>query len=202
MLSQTKQPAMTKLPFILLIFISVSVCSQDRSKFLYAEFSDLSITLWPLYKPFGSNFDPALTLGGGIEYREKKKTMLFQTAQLTGYTTEIMGQGFNLTTSIGYQYNLSSGIFAEGLLGVGASFFFPVRETFVQDDNDNYVAAKPIRFISSVPMDIILGYKTGKYSLYLKYRYMMQGPYTEIMPALPTSLTGIGIRYNIQSSSK
>jgi len=192
---------MKKLILFVLIFVTLSAYGQKKSKFLYAEFSDQSVTLYPFYKVFGGTFDPALTLGWGINYKEKANSAFFQTVQLTGYTTVITGQGFNLTTSIGYRYRHSSGIFAEGLLGVGASLFFPVRETFLLDETGTYIRANPIRIISSVPVDLLLGYRIKNYSFYLKYRYMMQGPYSETMPALPTSLTGVGMRYDIPTSS-
>lgn len=189
---------MKKLGIIFLIFsLAVAAKAQDRSKFLYAEVADQSVTLYPFYKVFGSNFDPAITLGGGLEYRKKEKTALFQTLQLTGFSTRIIGDGLNLTTSIGYRYAHGSGLFGEAMVGAGFSVFYSARQTFSVNDDGNFEEVLPIHFITSVPADILLGYDTGTVALYLKYRYMIQGPYTGAMPALPTSLLGLGLRFNL-----
>jgi hypothetical protein len=193
---------MKKLPFILLVFISVSVCSQDRSKFLYAEIADQSFTLYPFYKVFGNNFDPAVILGGGINYRQKEHSAFFQTLQLTGFSTRLIGDGLNLTTSIGYRYCHTSGIFAEGMLGIGASIFYSARKTYSPDEEGNFLPVFPIHGLSSVPADLVLGYGKSRYAFYIKYRYMMQGPYNSTMPALPTSLLGLGLRYNINADNE
>lgn len=193
---------MKRLPCILLIFISVSVCSQDRSKFLYAEFADQSVTLYPFYKVFGNSFDPAVTLGGGINYRQKGNSAFFQTLQLTGFSTRFVGDGLNLTTSIGYRFIHSSGVFAEGMLGVGGSIFYSARKTYSVNEDGDFVSVFPLHGLSSVPADLVIGYGKSRYRFYIKYRYMMQGPYNSTMPALPTSLLGLGLRYNINTGDE
>ncbi|MFC2079919.1 hypothetical protein ACFLRQ_00430 [Bacteroidota bacterium] len=177
------------------MLISITALSQDRSKFLYAEFADQSSTLWPFYKPFGCNFDPAITLGAGMDYKQKGNLTLFQTLQLTGYSTPITGQGFHLTSSFGYRYDHSSGLFGEGMLGLGTSLFFSSRQVYTQDDNGEYAAANPLHIVAALPLDLIIGYGKGKLSVYVKYRYMAIGPYTEVLTVLPSSLLGLGVRY-------
>src|SRR6056297_2119326 len=95
---------MRKLSIFILLFLSISAISQNRSKFLYVEFADQSVTLYPFYKVFGNNLDPAITLGGGINYRQKENSAFFQTLQVTGFSTRIIGDGLNLTTSFGYRF--------------------------------------------------------------------------------------------------
>jgi hypothetical protein len=187
--------------FLALIFV-VPLVAQDRSKFLYAEVADQSITLWPFYKTFGGNFDPAFTIGAGIDYRKKKNLMRFQTLQLTGFKTPVAGQGFHFTSSFGYRYKHTSGLFGEATLGLGASFFQSSRQEYTQDENGDYTAANPLHIVAAVPLDLLLGYGKGKLSVYLKYRYMVIGPYTEILPVLPNSLLGLGARYNIPEAGK
>ncbi len=179
------------------MLLSVPALSQERSKFLYAEVADHSITLWPFYKPFGSHFDPAVTLGAGMDYRTKKNRTLFQTAQATWYSTEIAGRGVTLTTSLGYRFGNSSGLFAEGMIGLGTSLFVSPRQTYVQDDNGAYTPADPLHILVAVPIDMLIGYGIGKLSACIKYRYMVIGPYTTIMPVLPNSQLGVSIRYSI-----
>ncbi len=188
--------------FLLFTLLSVSAIGQERNKFLYAEFADQSITLYPFYKPFGGNFDPALTIGGGIDYRQKGNLTLFQTAELTGYKTLIAGQGIHLNSSLGYRYNLSSGLFGEGMLGLGTSLFFSSRQSYTLDGNRVYEPGYPLHIVAALPLDLRVGYGTGKISFYIKYRYMLIAPYTESMPVIPNSLIGIGVRYNVSESSK
>ncbi len=180
----------------LLLLLSVSAFAQDRSKFLYAEFADKSVTISPFYTAFGNHLDPAVTLGAGINYRNKKNRTFFQTLQLTGYSTLITGNGVTLTTSFGYRYGKPTGIFAEGMFGIGGSLFFPSRESFSQDADGTYVPVQPLHAVAALPIDILVGYDIGSVALYLKYRYMMIGPYAEALPVVPHSLIGIGIRYN------
>lgn len=192
---------MKKVLFVLLIILSVSAIGQERSKFLYADFADQSITLYPFYKPFGSNFDPAVTLGGGIEYKHKGSITLFQTAELTGYRTFIAGQGFHLTSSIGYRYGHSSGLFGEAMLGLGTSLFFSSRQSYTLD-GDEYEPAYPLHIVAALPLDLRIGYGFGKISFYIKYRYMVIAPYTKSLPVIPNSLLGLGVRFNVPGADK
>lgn len=185
----------------LAVVLGVPLLAQDRAKFLYAEFADQSATLWPFYKPFGGNFDPALSLGYGFDLKAKEHSAKFLAFQLTGYKTALIGQGFNLTSSYGYRYT-KSGLLAEASIGLGVVAYFDVRETFTHNDEGIYTSANPIHFAASFPVDILAGYDFGSVSLYIKFRYMVIGPYTEVMPVLPNSLLGLGIRYNINSSGE
>ncbi|MFC2079917.1 hypothetical protein ACFLRQ_00420 [Bacteroidota bacterium] len=181
------------------MLISIPALSQDRSKFLYAEFADKSVTYWPFYTLFGQSYDPSITLGAGMDYRQKGNLTLFQTLQLTGYTTWVTGKGCNVTTSIGYRYSHSSGLFGEAMIGFGTSAFLSSRQSFSQDEDGSYVPAYPLHVLASMPVDFVIGYGSGRLSFYLKYRYMMEGPYPKTidMIIVPTSLIGIGVRYNI-----
>ena len=189
-------------PTLALLFLFCSAYGQNRPKFLYAEFADQSVTFYPFYKPFGSNFDPAVSLGGGIDYRQNGNLTLFQTVQLTGYKTFVAGDGFHLTSSFGYRYDHSSGLFGEVMLGLGTSLFFSSRQSYTMDENGIYEPTYPLHFVAELPLDLLIGYGIGKLSFYIKYRYMVEAPYTESMPILPTSLLGLGLRYNISEAGK
>ena len=191
---------MRKPIFILLIVLTASAYAQDRSKFLYADFSDKSVTLYPFYKPFGNNFDPAVTLGGGLNYRQKGNVTLFQTVQVSAYSTTMVGNGLTLTSSFGYRYSHSSGFFGEAMAGLGPTLFFFSRQIYTMDEEREYVPSNPLHINAVLPLDFLIGYGSGKLSLYIKYRYMVTGPFTSAMPVLPNSLLGMGIRYNINKS--
>ena len=193
---------MKKTTILLLIFVTFSAYSQERTKFLYTEFADKSVTISPFYTAFGSHFDPAVTVGAGMNYRQKMNRTFFQTIQLTGYTTEITGNGVTLTTNIGYRYGRSSGLFAEGMIGIGGSAFFPSRESFSQDTDGAYIPVKPLHAAAALPIDLILGYGSGTFAIYMKYRFMVIGPYAEALPVVPHSIIGIGIRYNVTQNGK
>ncbi|MDF1573245.1 MAG: hypothetical protein P1P82_16675 [Bacteroidales bacterium] len=184
------------------MLISIPALSQERSKFLYAELADKSVTLYPFYRPFGNNLDPAVTLGGGIDYKQKGNFTLFQTAQVTGYATRLIGNGVTLTSSIGYRYGLLSGLCGEATVGLGTSVFYSSREIFTMDENGSYSTAIPLNAVAVLPVDLLVGYGGDRVSIYLKYRYMIVAPYTSAMPVLPMSLLGAGVRFSIRSTSQ
>lgn len=190
---------MKKLIFALLILLSVSAKAQDRSKFLYAGFSDKSVSIYPSLKVFGNSFDPSITFGFGADYKQKGNFILFQTYQLTGYKTLFVGNGVTLTSSFGYRYGNTSGFFGEAMAGLGATAFLPSRETFAQNDNGDYVSVNPLIVRAALPFDLLLGYRFNKLVFYLQYRYMIIGPYTDILfvPVLGVTQTGIGVRYSL-----
>jgi hypothetical protein len=88
------------------------------------------------------------------------------------------------------------------MAGLGTSLFYSTRQTYVQDENGQYTEADPLHFIAALPIDLVLGYGTGKLSVYARYRYMLIGPYTEILPAVPNSLLGLGIRYTFNATGQ
>lgn len=184
------------------MLMAIPALSQERSKFLYLDVSDRSVTMYPFYRPFGSNFDPAVTLGGGLDYKKKGNFTLFQTAQVTGYATRLVGNGVTLTSSIGYRYGRSSGLFGEATAGLGTSVFYSSREVFTLDESGSYAPAIPLNIVATVPVDLVLGYGGERVSVYMKYRYMIVAPFTSAMPVLPISLLGAGIRISIPSTSK
>lgn len=180
------------------MIISIPVLAQDRSKFLYAEFADQSINVWPL---FGYHFDPAISVGGGIDYWERQNLTIFQTVQLTGYMTPLFGNGLILTTSAGCRYAHSSGLFGEGLVGIGTTAFFSSRQTFMQDEAGDYQPANPLRINAAAPvLDVHLGYGKGSYSFYAAFRLMGVFPYTDRFTMWPVSQLGIGLRYNLHAT--
>lgn len=121
--------------------------------------------------------------------------VLFKTVQLTGYRSEYVIQGVNLTTSIGYGYHHGSGIFGELMAGVGGGGFTMSRETFVLNDENVYIRSRPLNFAVAIPFDFRLGYHTGSVTFYLKYTYLLMGPYVDNFPLLPLSHTGLGLRF-------
>lgn len=181
------------------MLIAIPALTQERSKFLYAEFADKSVTLCPSLKFYGDYFDPVATFGAGVNYRQIDKIALFQTFQASWYTTRFTGSGVSLMSSLGYRYEHTSGILGEALLGLGASAFFPSRETFAQNEDGIYTPVNPLLLRACLPIDLHLGYRIVNFSFYLKYRYMITGPYTDVLfvPLIGFSETGIGIRYTM-----
>ncbi len=152
--------------------------------------------------PFGGNFDPAITLGAGVNYKQKGNFALFQTVQVTGYSTQMIGNGLTLTSSLGYRYSLPFGIFGEVLAGLGASAFYPSIEAFTRNEEGIYTADNHLHLRGVFPIDLQVGYMKGRIGMYVKYRYMFMGPYTTVLivPLLPVSHIGIGIRYGLNKN--
>lgn len=195
---------MKKLLFFLLIILTVTAYSQDRSKFLYAGFSDRSSLVYPFHTLFGNNFDPAITIGAGIDYKQSDKFTLLQTFQLTGYSSYLTGKGITMTSSLGYRYNPYSGFFGEALAGLGATVFMPSRQTYSQNEDGKYIPVNSPIIRATLPVDLILGYRIGSFALYLQYRYMFITPYTDLywIPVTAVSHVGIGMRYTLSNQSQ
>lgn len=183
------------------MLIAIPAFAQNRPKFLYAEFADKSATLWPFYKPFGNHFDPALTLGVGLDHWNKGISSLFQNLQFTSYTTPMMGNGITLSSSFGYRYRHSSGIFGESMLGLGATVFLPSMETYSMNEDEIFTTDHHLHIVGVLPIDLQVGYMKGRLGIYIKYRYMLLVPYTDVLldvPLFPTSQVGIGLRMKIE----
>lgn len=183
--------------FILALLLSASAISQEKSKYLYGHISDKSVTLTPFYKVFGSNFDPAITIGGEHELYKKGSTTVFHNLEGTWYSHALTGGGLSLSSSIGVRPKISSGLYSELALGLIGSGFISGRETFVLNDDGRYEQSTPLHFVFGVPIDLSLGYDFGRYSVYCRYRYQVEGKYTGILPMIPSSMLGIGLRYGI-----
>jgi len=178
-----------------LLLFTLSAFSQEKSRQIYIHLSDKSVTLTPFYKIFGSNFDPALTIGGEFDHIEKEKSTVFQNVEGTVYSHSLTGSGLSLSTSLGYRQKVYKGLFAEGMLGLTGSGFVSGRETFSLNESGEYEKVKPAHWTFGVPIDVGLGYQVGNYSYYLRYRYDLQGKYTDILPIIPSSYLSIGFRY-------
>jgi hypothetical protein len=197
---------MKKLLFLFAVMlITIPAIPQKRSKFLYAEISDKSAVLWPFTKVIGNHFDPSLTFGAGLDHWNKGLSSLFQNLQFTGYATPMIGNGITVSSSIGYRYQHSSGIFGEALAGLGASVFYPSMETFTRNEDGIYTADNHLHIRGLFPLDFQVGYMKGRLGIYIKYRYMLIGPYTDVLldsPILPASHIGIGMRYGLNKKNE
>ena len=185
---------------ILLIFLSSVAFSQEKTKHLYFQASNKTVSLYPFYKIFSGKIKPAFTIGGEIEHRSNQKSVLFQNAELTFYSHEMIGSGITLSTNLGYCYQTDFGLYADASLGIGTSIYSPARQNYVLDENGEYALRKnPIFIMLSVPTDLSLGYQANKLSFYLKYRYTLEGKFIGILPIIPTQLLSIGIKFKIDN---
>ena len=183
---------------IILSLLTSSVFSQTKAKYLYFQAADKSVSLYPFYKIVDNNFYPAFTVGAEIEYRHKNKSVVSQTLETTGYSHKMIGSGITTTTSIVYRFQTEVGFFAETMFGIGTTIFAPVRENYSLNENEMYELNKnPIHIVLAVPIDIGLGYQSGKFTFYGRYRYMVEYPYIKLLPVLPTALLSIGVKYKL-----
>jgi hypothetical protein len=182
---------------ILALFVSVSVMSQERAKSIYAHISDKSVTLTPFYKIFGSNFDPSFTIGGEHDLYRRGILRLFHNLEATWYSHALTGKGLSLSSSIGIRSKFPFALFLDASIGVIGSVFVSGRETFMLNDQGQYEAKTPLHWIAGVPVDLGLGYEFDEYSVYIRYRYQVEGKYTDILPMIPSSTFGVGMKYRI-----
>ncbi len=168
-----------------------------KVKARYLEFSDQSVSLTPFYKPLGSHFDPALTIGGELHHLNTQKSTVFHQVETTLFSHALTGSGIALSTSIGYRVKLPLGIFTDISIGLSGSAFISGRESFSLTESGVYERRMPVHALIGVPIDLGLGYSFDKLAIYVRYRYQVEGNYTDILPVLPGSLLGIGVRQTI-----
>jgi len=188
---------MKKTILIIVLLFSLNAFSQDKTNFLSFQFSDKSVSLYPFYKTFSVGFAPAITIAMDKDFLSKKKSNLLYSGELTWYAHKMIGAGLTPTINIGYRYQTNRGLYFETRLGSGGNIFYPAREIFVLNEAGKYESKNILHYTLAGTVGLGIGYQIGKIAIYGKYTYMLEGKYNGFITALPTSLMGVGIKYQI-----
>lgn len=180
-----------------LIFSLTSVFCQAQFgefKSVYGEMTDRSVSLTPFYKPFGNHFDPAVTFGGEFHYGNNTRFTIFQQLEANLYAHALTGTGVGLASSLGIRMTLPAALFADLSVGISGTVYTSGRESFILNEQGNYERKIPLRLLLGLPIDLGLGYSWKNLAIYVKYQYQIEGRYTDILPIIPGSLIGFGVR--------
>ncbi|MBN2890590.1 MAG: hypothetical protein JXL97_01870 [Bacteroidales bacterium] len=186
---------MKQILIILLLFLSLNSFSQEKTYNISLQSSDKSVSLYPFYKTFSVSFDPAVSIGVERFFYTKGNSSLFYSGQFSWYNHRMIGAGFSSAICFGYQYKIQNGLYVEPKLGAGFNLFYPERETFIINQSGQYEATKSLHNTFLGLLGLSLGYEFGKLSVFCNYQYSLEGKYNEILPILPTSMFGVGVKY-------
>ena len=188
---------MRLITLITLLLLTSFVFAQKKTKYLYFQAADKSVSLYPFYKVIDKNYHPAFSLGLESELRNKNKSVMFYTAEITWYSHAMLGAGVTINSGIGFRFLTNSGFFVENIFGLGTTIFSPARKSYQLNNNGEYEPKNSLRIMLAIPVDIGVGYQRGAFAFYCRYRYMLEYPFIDIMPFIPTSLLSVGVKYKI-----
>ncbi len=191
--------AMKKIILVLALLFSLNAFSQDKEAFISLQFSDKSVSLYPFYKTFSVGLAPAITIAIDRELSYPLKSNLINSLELTWYNHKMIGAGLTFISNIGYKYQLNNGLHIEPKIGAGYNVFYPARELFVLNELGEYESKNILHFTFAGSVGLGIGYQVGRIAIYTQYSYMIERKYNGILPFLPTSLLGVGIKYQISS---
>ncbi len=188
---------MKKAIIILTLLISLNAFSQDKSNFVSLQFSDKSVSLYPFYKTFSVGFTPAATITMDRDFFSKGNSNFLYSGEITWYAHKMIGSGLTPIINIGYRYQTNSGLYFETKLGTGGNFFYPARELFVLNEAGEYESKNILHTTIAGTAGLGVGYQLGKFAIYSRYSFMLEGRYNEFIQFLPTSTFGVGLKYQI-----
>ena len=165
-------------------------------------------TAIPFTKFITTPIHPGLQIGTEFNYKSKKHSRLFQTANISYFYHNYLAQGIGLNSELGYEYRLKSGLALSGLLGIGYMHTFATAEEFTFA-NGQYVKKADrgnARLYPSFSVDI--GYylkKTEKNSpkIFIRYQSWAEYPYSpDFIPVMTHINLHVGAKFFINTKTK
>ncbi len=151
---------------------------------------------------------PGFQLGTEFNYKAKKDSRLFQTANISYFYHNYLVQGIGLNTELGYEYRLKYRLAFEGLFGLGYMHTFATAEEF-NFTNGHYEKKADrgnARLYPSFSMDI--GYylkksETNSPKIFLRYQSWAEYPYSpDFIPVMTHINLHVGVKFYINTKAK
>lgn len=164
-------------------------------------------TAVPFTRFFTIPIHPGLQIGTEFNYKVKKHSRIFQTANISYFFHNHLAQGIGFNTEIGYEYSLNSGFAFTGLIGLGYMHTFSTAEEYTFSKGE-YVKKSDkgnSRLCPSISLDV--GYylnKSEKNSpkLFLRYQSWLEYPYSpDFIPVMSHINLHLGVRFFIRFKS-
>lgn len=148
-------------------------------------------TALPFTRFITSPLHPGMLVGTEFNYRTKKHTRLFQTANISYFYHRQLNQGIGLMTELGYEYRSNPGIAVTSLLGIGYLHSFVTKEEFTFKNGQYFKKADRgnARFVPSLSVD--LGYylqHKNRFSPKIFFRYQAWAEYPYSPGFIPVML--------------
>lgn len=151
---------------------------------------------------------PGLQLGTEFNYRNKKQSRIFQTANVSYFYHNHLAQGIGLTSELGYEKRLKNGFAFSFLLGTGYLHTFTTSEEFIFK-NGQYVKNTDKGNSRLYPS---LSFETGCYlkfsskassKIFMRYQSWVEYPYSpDFIPVMAHINLHIGTKIFIIKKAK
>jgi hypothetical protein len=164
-------------------------------------------TAIPYTRFFTTPIHPGIQLGSELNYKRKKHSRLFQTANICYYYHNYLAQGIGVNSELGYEYRLKAGLAFTGLLGLGYMQTFATTEefTFSNGQYDKKADKGNARLYPSLSIDI--GYylkkkKPDSPKIFIRYQSWVEYPYSPgFIPVMTHINLQIGVKFFIKTKA-
>lgn len=158
-------------------------------------------TAVPFYNTFEAPYN--LNVGLSVEWNhwEGKRGGFFQTANIGWLNSKYSHMGLSLSTSFGYRYKTSFGLFTDIALEAGVQQTFR-KEAIYEANNGSYIQVRDYgKLFGLVGGQLSIGYSIKNQKepidIYLQYRPTVLVPYPDL-GILPQEVINLGLRFNIK----
>lgn len=151
---------------------------------------------------------PGIQLGTEFNYKNKERSRLFQTTNISYFYHNYLAQGIGLNTELGYEYQLKFGLSLSGLLGIGYMHTFATAEEFtlINGQYEKKADKGNARLYPSFSLDI--GYylkKKEKNSpkIFMRYQSWAEYPYSpDFIPVMTHINLHVGAKFFINTKTE
>ena len=192
-----------KILLFLWLTISVVANAQKNTKPVIISIFNESTAI-PFSRFLTLPMHPGLQLGTEFDYKVKKHSRRFQTANISYFYHNHLAQGIAINTELGYEYRSKAGPAFAGLLGLGYLHTFSTAEEFTHSNGHYEKNADKgnARVFPSVSLDV--GYylkKAEKNSpkLFIRYQSWAEYPYSpDFIPVMTHINLHVGAKFFIK----
>lgn len=193
---------------LLFCLLTISMVLKAQNKSIPISISVFNeSTAIPFTRFITTPIHPGIQLGTEFNYKIKKHSRLFQTANISYFYHNYLAQGIGINSELGYEYRLNFGLAFSGLLGIGYMHTFATSDEFTFT-NGQYIKKADkgnARLYPSLSLDI--GYylrKSEKNSpkIFIRYQSWAEYPYSpDFIPIMTHINFHIGTKFFINSKT-
>lgn len=195
-----------RLLIILVLIMPIASPAQKRPVPLTVSFFNESTAI-PFTRFFTTPVHPGIQLGTEFNYKNKKHSRLFQTANICYFYHNYLAQGIGLNTELGYEYRFKFRLAFEGLLGIGYMHTFATSEEFTFSNGHYEKKADKGNARLYPSLAIGIGYyleKNNKNSpkLFIRYQSWAEYPYSPgFISVMPHINLHLGAKFFINNKN-
>jgi hypothetical protein len=158
----------------------------------------------PFHRIINSQLHPGVQGMFEAQYHDSRRSKIFQTFDVGAFHNKYNGNGFYLSTELGYRLKTKHNLFAEALIGGGYLRVYHPTNIYVLTTAGTYERAKDKGFSSPIfSFAIGAGYdipSSSKYSLspFIRYQSLLQTHYSPDLGVLPQCSFHVGVRLTLK----